>query len=477
MRKGLSDTLKLYGESDFYPFHMPGHKRNLKDGIFREVLCYDITEIDGFDNLHQPEFLIREAQERAAKLYHSKEAYFLVNGSTAGILSAVSAAAEYGKKLIIARNCHKAVYNAAFLNRMQLYYVYPKVIEDYGMAGEVMADDLEEIIRKVLREEPEMEKGGIAGIVITSPTYDGIVSDVLELSETAHRYGIPLIVDQAHGAHFGLHPAYPENAVKEGADIVIHSVHKTLSAPTQTALLHRNSERIEGEILKKYLRIYQSSSPSYLLMAGIDDAVFQAEREGYERLEKVFSWRCEFLEKIKNCMYIRVCQVTEPGKLIISAGSSVTGQKLYDVLRDEYHLQMEMAAGSYVTAILTMMDEKEGIDRLLCALLEIDRKLSEGGISAVYERAISAVLFRPKVVMGIWDAYRSPYHELSLKEAVGRGSAEFVNLYPPGIPLLVPGEELDGQVAAVIMAYLEKGYTLHGICKNKIKVIKLQNEE
>lgn len=478
MSKGLSDALELYGSSDFYPFHMPGHKRNLTDGIFQEVFRYDITEIDGFDNLHQPESLIKDAQERAAKLYHSKEAYFLVNGSTAGILSAVSAAAEYGKKLIIARNCHKAVYNAAFLNRMQLYYVYPKIIEEYGMAGAVTADDLEEVIGKILEEEPETEKGGIAGIVITSPTYDGIASDVLKLSETAHKYGIPLIVDQAHGAHFGLHPAYPESAVKEGADIVIHSVHKTLSAPTQTALLHRNSERIGGKVLRKYLQIFQTSSPSYLLMAGIDDAVFRAEREGYERLDNIFLWRRDFLEKIKNCMYIRVCQMTEPGKLIISAaGSSMTGQRLYDVLREEYHLQMEMAAGSYVTAILTMMDEKRGIERLSHALLEIDRKLSTEGISVVKGHVPSAVSLRPKAVMDIWDAYRAPYFETSLKGAVGKTSAEFVNLYPPGIPLLVPGETLDGQMAAVILTYLENGYTLQGICKNKIKVIKLQNEQ
>ncbi len=500
MSEGLFDSLEKYGCTDFYPFHMPGHKRDPESGRLAGIYRYDITEIDGFDNLHQPEGIIGKAQERAAGLYGSKETYFLINGSTAGILSAVSAVAERAGKLLIARNCHKAVYHAAFLNRIDLRYVYPSMIEGYNITGQVTAKDLEREIRAILAEEKEgVGKAGtvggagrageagtagrvgkaperIAGIVITSPTYDGIVSDVKEISAMAHSFGIPLIVDQAHGAHFGMHPAFPESAVREGADIVIHSVHKTLPAPTQTALIHRNGNLTDGEALRKYLRIYQSSSPSYLLMAGIDEAMRIAERDGYRLLDGLLRMRGEFIEKIGRCRYIRVCSQTEPGKLVISAvGCPVTGQMLYDVLRERYHLQMEMASRSCVTAILSMMDREEGFARLSEALIEIDREIAEKLHGKKGEPPACGDLpvleLRPQARSSLWQAYTSPYREIGLGEAEGAVAAEFVGLYPPGIPLLVPGEILDRQMIQTILEYKRSGYNVQGIRENKIKVV------
>ena len=476
MSKGLYKSLKDYSESDFYPFHMPGHKRNQESGPLAELYGMDITEIDGFDNLHQPETLLREAQERAAQLYHSKETYFLVNGSTAGILSAVSTVAGRAGSLIVARNCHKAVYHAAFLNHLKLYYVYPKIKEEYDIAGSILPESIEMAIQDILSEEgAAKEKASelIAGVVIPSPTYDGISSDIGEIAKIAHRYGIPLIVDQAHGAHFGIHPAYPENAVREGADIVIHSVHKTLPAPTQTALIHRNGSLTDGEILRKYLQIYQSSSPSYLLMAGIDEAVKLAKQEGFARLDELFSLRKDLTDSLRGCAYIRICPYTEPGKLVISVkGSSMTGQMLYDILRERYHLQMEMASGSYVLAILTMMDRKEGFDRLKKALLEIDGALAEDKADGESRLCMPDVAQHPKVKTDLWKAYLAPFEKIPLCRAQGRIVSEFINLYPPGIPLLVPGEVLDEQMIEIIQAYQKNDYTLQGVYKNEIKVTK-----
>ena len=472
MKKGLLESLQSYSESDFYPFHMPGHKRKLEKEPFAKICRYDITEIDGFDNLHKPESILREAQERAAKLYDSEETYYLVNGSTSGILSAVSTVASRAHTLIIARNCHRAVYHAAFLNHMKLHYVYPEMISEYDIAGPVTGDSLERSIKDILNmEKAENQKARelIAGVVITSPTYDGITSNVKEIADLVHAYGIPLIVDQAHGAHFGMHPAYPENAVKEGADIVIHSVHKTLPAPTQTALLHRNGALTDKEILKKYLQIYQSSSPSYILMAGIDEAVRIAEEEGHQRLNHLLDLRNFFLKEMKKCRHIRVCPLTEPGKLIISVkGSSMTGQMLYDILRDRYHLQMEMASGSYVTAILSMMDSQEGMYRFAHALLQIDQGLTE---KKEQDRESDFAL-RPAVTLPMWSAYMASFEEIALDQADGKTAAEFINLYPPGIPILVPGEALDGEIIKAIHFYLENGYTIQGIFDHRIRVVK-----
>ncbi len=481
MSKGLYDELKKYGESDIYPFHMPGHKRSLQSGALADFYQMDITEIDGFDNLHQPESIIKDAQKRAAELYHSEETYFLINGSTAGILSAVSAVAGKAGSLIIARNCHKAVYHAAFLNRFKLYYIYPETIEEYGISGSVQPENLKNLIDNILFSEGNDKKKPsevIAGIVVTSPTYEGIASDINRLVKVAHSYNLPIIVDQAHGAHFGIHPAYPESAVWEGADLVIHSIHKTLPAPTQTALIHRNGVLTDREQLKKYLRIYQSSSPSYLLMAGIDEAIRIVSQEGYDRLESLFQRRSRVVNALKNCRYIQICPETEPGKLVIFIKNCVmTGHMLYEVLRNKYHLQMEMEAGNYVIAILSMMDCEEGVERLNTALLDIDAMLvkSEGEKNTVEnkkeKKQLPDLKFYPEVSLDLWEAYRAPYEEVEIEKAQGRTAAEFINLYPPGIPLLVPGEIWDNKMIQAVQTYQENGYVIQGIYNNKIKVI------
>lgn len=495
MKKELFEELKEYGESDYYPFHMPGHKRNSVREFLDPVYQCDITEIDGFDNLHQAQGILKEAQESAAALYASEETYFLINGSTAGILSAVSAVANRGKKLIIARNCHKAVYHAAFLNQLEIEYVYPDIIKEYGVSAGILQEQVQDKIDEIIiREGIKKSEANtlIAGIVLTSPTYDGILSDIEGIVKTAHSYGIPVIADQAHGAHFGFHPAFPVSAVTEGADLVIHSVHKTLPAPTQTALLHKNGVLVSSEAVRKYLGIYQSSSPSYLLMAGIDTCMRIVAEEGRERLENILHYRKGLIKKTESLKYIRIYPsmaeralenqksfwpgIEEPGRLLISVkGSSITGRQLYDILRETYHLQMEMCGADYVIAILSMMDKKEGFERLAKALEEIDKwidsrkesgklpgeNFSEKEILSEYQQ------YRPEAVFQLSDAFMAEGCYIPLEEAQGRTAAEFVNLYPPGIPVLVPGEIVDKEMIQMINMYLEGGYTVQGVLMDK----------
>lgn len=494
MKRNLFEELKTYGESDFYPFHMPGHKRNPDSGFLPEMYKIDITEIDGFDNLHHAEGIIKNAQEKAASLYHSKETFYLINGSTVGILTSIAALSDRGKKLIMARNCHKAVYHGAFLNQLETEYIYPKMIEEFGISDGITAQQVEDKIQEIiLREGISDEQAGklIAGIVVTSPTYDGILSDVNSIVKIAHNYGIPVIVDQAHGAHFGFHSAFPENAVSDGADLVIHSTHKTLPAPTQTALLHYNSLLVSLETVKKYLRIYQSSSPSYVLMAGIDSCMDFVKREGQERLEQLLISRKELSERSKELKKMKIYPsmlerginghdiskiffqgTEEPGRLLISVrGSGFTGQQLYDVLRETYHLQMEMCASDYVIAILSMMDRKEGFDRLWKALSETDKLLTNTEKNTKEEKTQFPEYchFQPDAVLKISDAYMAEEESVLLCEAKGRIVSEFVNLYPPGIPLLVPGEKVDEKIIPMIEAYLDNGYVVQGIERDGAK--------
>ena len=320
--KTIYNYLNEYSESDFYGMHMPGHKRNEK--MMENDLPYkiDITEIDGFDDLHHADGIIREAQERAARLYGADETHFLVNGSTVGILSAIMGVTDKGDQILVARNCHKSVYHAIYLNELEPVYVYPEYDEKTGLNGEVKADE----IALLLEKNPN-----IKAVMIVSPTYDGVVSDVKKIAEVAHANEIPLIVDEAHGAHFGFDPYFPKNANENGADIIIHSVHKTLPSLTQTALLHINGTFVNREKVRMYLHMLQSSSPSYVLMTSIDECMELIEKKG----EDIFSAYVDNLQKMReelgklSCLRLVETSHYDCSKFVISErNKNITRRKL-----------------------------------------------------------------------------------------------------------------------------------------------------
>ena len=441
----IEQKLKALAQSDVYPFHMPGHKRQLS-GFFPYEL--DITEIEGFDNLHHAKGLLFEAQQYAAQMYQSRKAYYLVNGSTCGILAAISAATTKGGRVLVARNCHKAVYNAIYLRGLKAEYVYP-VATHYGIQGQIQAADVE---RKLV------EKPDIQAIVITSPTYDGLVSDVRAIADLAHAHGIPLIVDEAHGAHFGLDEAFPDNATVLGADAVIMSVHKTLPAPTQTAILHLCSDRINVTKMEKFLGIYETSSPSYVLMAGIEESLRLAdEAKGVQLTEYVRRLQI-FREKMRRLTILRVpdradftgeeAYAYDIGKLLLVTNGAISGKALQELLLKKYGLQMEMSSGNYVLAMTSFMDTEEGLERLADALLEIDATLT---VTDQREMFSPEKIYRqPKKAMEIDEVQDGESTSVAFSEAEGRICADYIYLYPPGIPVIVPGEVLDQQTLTVI---------------------------
>ena len=441
----IEQKLKALAQSDVYPFHMPGHKRQLS-GFFPYEL--DITEIEEFDNLHHAKGLLFEAQQYAAQMYQSRKAYYLVNGSTCGILAAISAATTKGGRVLVARNCHKAVYNAIYLRGLKAEYVYP-VATHYGIQGQIQAADVE---RKLV------EKPDIQAIVITSPTYDGLVSDVRAIADLAHAHGIPLIVDEAHGAHFGLDEAFPDNATVLGADAVIMSVHKTLPAPTQTAILHLCSDRINVTKMEKFLGIYETSSPSYVLMAGIEESLRLAdEAKGVQMKEYVRRLQI-FREKMRRLTILRVpdradftgeeAYAYDIGKLLLVTNGAISGKALQELLLKKYGLQMEMSSGNYVLAMTSFMDTEEGLERLADALLEIDATLT---VTDQREMFSPEKIYRqPKKAMEIDEVQDGESTSVAFSEAEGRICADYIYLYPPGIPVIVPGEVLDQQTLTVI---------------------------
>ncbi|MCR5371138.1 MAG: aminotransferase class I/II-fold pyridoxal phosphate-dependent enzyme, partial [Clostridium sp.] len=382
-RQSLQEKLRAYGETDMYPFHMPGHKRNREWAErFSSPFSADITEIMGFDNLHRPEGILRDAMEDAAALYGAERTWFLVGGSTAGILAALSAAALPGEKILMASNCHRSAYHAAVLRDLMPVFVRPEISEEYGVSCAVRPEDVERILSENAAERGGPE-GRIRAVFLTSPTYEGVISDIRRIAETAHRFGIPLIVDEAHGAHLAFIGMAGESAVACGADLVIQSVHKTLPALTQTALLHlcRGGEKyFSPEALTRWLRVFESSSPSYILMESIDSCLrYMGSAEGARAAKDYMSRLSALRASLEGLKHIRLfsAECADPSKLVLfpDRALGMTGKDLADLLRLRYHLETEMACRDYVIAMTSVMDTEDAFRWLEEALYELDREL------------------------------------------------------------------------------------------------------
>ena len=466
----LFEKLSAYGASDYYPYHMPGHKRRLKTDTMRELAQIDITEIDGFDNLHDAQGILKRIQEEAAAAYGAEESFFLVNGSTAGILSAISTAVSPGGKILMVRGAHKSAYHAAYLRDLQIAYLWPGVHPLFGCNLPATAKEVEE----ALQQTPDVQ-----AVFIVSPTYEGLAADVKSIAEAAHKRNIPLIVDEAHGAHLGFDGRWPESSVKQGADLVIQSLHKTLPAPTQTAILHVNGKLVDRCRLRRFLGIYQTSSPSYIFMAAMEDAIATTSANR----EKLFGdfweyWKgmTESLSACRNLIFLKE-ENSDPGKLaVMDKTGFLDGEQLYEMLLHKYHLQPEMAAGRYVLAMFTIGDTKEGYERLTKALLEIDEYITTERKQRTQEKlmeregnrmadAVTPVCIQKKTqaVIGIGRAWDTPKEWVLLKDAEGKTAGEYVNLYPPGSPIIVPGEIFTKDILTEIAAYRQQGFHVQGV--------------
>ena len=465
----LYRALEIYSQEDYYPFHMPGHKRN-PDTVNTDLpFDRDITEIDGFDNLHHPEGILKKAQETAASVYDTKECYYSVNGSTAALLAAVSATVPRNGQILVARNCHKAVYHALYLRNLIPTYVYPQMDPKWWINGGISSDKVE----RALAENPE-----IKAVLLTSPTYDGVVSDIEKIAEIVHRYEIPLIVDEAHGAHFHFSNYFPTSAAELGADLVIQSFHKTLPSMTQTAVLHNCSDRVDSRLIRRFMGIYQSSSPSYILMASIDACMDTMAAEGKQMFRDFTRILEQTRKRLSVCKYIRLVDPVkgkngvfdyDRSKLVFSTRASLlSGSDLYHILLDRYHIQMEMESENYVLAIASVGDREEGFERLCQAIEELDQEqadLIKAGIPAEENKKLDtrSMHFVLTQMMSMADAMEAPTEKCPLEESIGRISAEFAYLYPPGIPLITPGEQITGQFIRNMRIYMDKGLYLQGL--------------
>jgi len=456
----LLEKLEKY-KNTAVPMHMPGHKRYKRVRYLKRLAAdIDITEIEGFDDLHHPTGIIKESQERAAKIWGAARSHFLVGGSTAGIISAVYSHTRRGDTVLLSRNCHKSVYHAIEICGLTPKYIYPEK-DDNGIFQSISPEDVENNIE------------GVSLVIITSPTYEGIVSDIARISKITHKGGALLLVDEAHGAHFGFSSEFPDSAIKLGADIVIQSLHKTLPSLTQTAIAHL-SERANDEAFSRALNIFETSSPSYLLMSSIDSCIDYADT--HRGLFKKWRIRLDrFKEKTRSLKHLKILfgEENEIGeiydfdksKIVIGTGkTNITGFDLMSALR-KHKIELEMASYGYAIAMTGIFDSKKSLDSLVRALKKIDKTLLSS-IKSTVEIPI------PEFHASPCDAVSSEHEVVFSGEAEGCISAEYIWAYPPGIPMIVPGEVFTEKIIAALQMLKNSGANIIS-CDESLRTFKV----
>lgn len=460
----LEKYFQHYNEKKLLPLHMPGHQRK-KDMGTALPYAYDYTEVDELDNLHAPEGILQEAMNRTAAYYGCSDCFYLVNGSSSGLQAGIFTLLEEGDEVVVARNCHRSVFYALSLRKAKIHFLLPEFWEDFSCFGSVSLKEVERLIKEFPKSK---------ALIFTSPSYEGVVSDVEGIARLCHENGLSLLVDEAHGAHFSPKrgTSFPESAISLGADLVVQSPHKTLCSLTQSAWILGNGERYSREKLSFYLSVFQTTSPSYPLMLSLEKATTLLEREG----EVLFSHWKEvmkgFREQARTLSYFsflwekeEACFAMDYSKIFLRAlgiPELRLGRDLAKLLREDYGIESEMHSGENLLLMTGPFISEEELDRLFLALKDIERRFGEEKGKPLRSKLLSSALYQISVAentLQISEGLKEG-EELNLRDGEGRICLEYLSLYPPGIPLLFPGEKLTAEKIQGIEALEKEGIEL-----------------
>lgn len=451
--------------------HMPGHKqgKGFDADFINKIVRFDLTELPGLDNFHKPEGAILESMDALKKAVGSLKSYFLVNGSSSGIHAGILSCFKRGDKILVNRNCHKSVINALILIGIKPVFIMPDYLEEFNLP---LPPDFSSW-KKALDENPEVK-----GAFVTTPDYYGICQPLADLADLLHEHGKLLLVDEAHGAHFAFSDELPETALKQGADLCVQSFHKTLPAFTQAAVLHIGSTRINAEKVQRAISMLTTTSPSYMIMASMDYARDFLERKGEEAYGKLAGMLDDIKQRLKKMKNLRLIPDNiggierDPTRLVIDTSlSDITGYALYNRLCREYGIYAEMSDISHVVFILTLADTWEDIYNLAKALTEIDKSLNKGGNKFSFRMPLSA----GECSLADLNDFLDSSEEIPLEDAEGCVSAEMVTPYPPGIPVLCPGELITKEHIQYLAEVIRSGADVHGMGtdKNGTKTVRI----
>ncbi|MVP02154.1 aminotransferase class I/II-fold pyridoxal phosphate-dependent enzyme [Paenibacillus lutrae] len=470
-------------------FHVPGHKSGrgadpAAASFFEPLMALDYTEISGLDDLHQPEGVIREAQELAADCFGADETFFLVGGSTVGNLAMIMSLCGTGDILLVQRNVHKSVLHGLMLAGAHAVFISPALDGDSGIPASVRWCDVEDALNRY----PEAK-----GLLLTNPNYYGMGVNLRPYAELAHSRGIPLLVDEAHGAHYGFHPELPESALASGADAVVQSTHKMLSAMTMGAMLHLQGDRMDRGRIRTLLAMLQSSSPSYPILASLDLARKQMHTCGRELINQgldAVKLLCSGIHSVHGLKVLEPPVAPEaydsldPFKITLyDSTGTLTGTDLQELL-EEAGCYVEFASGAYVLLLLTIFTSLEDAQRALDVCRSIStrylierQELRDTSPNSMYKPLLYSV--SKPVPMGsplFTNNQEQNVVLASLDDSTGQRSAEMVIPYPPGIPLLYPGEIITEETADKLKKLVASGARFHGSVEVMRGYLKVRQE-
>lgn len=472
MQTPIINGLKKYALENNKRFHMPGHKGKELLKFLGEIIPeIDVTEVEGTDNLHDPSSIIYESQKLAAKVFGARETFYSVNGTTGGIHAAITATIKPKGKALIQRDCHRAVYNALILGRITPKYIYPR----YSKENNIVTSVIPEAIERELSLDNEIE-----AVIITYPSYYGICSDIKRIAEIVHRHGKILIVDEAHGSHLRFNDRLPISALDAGADIVIQSTHKTLPAFTQSSMIHVGSHRVDVEKLRTMISMFQTTSPSYILMSSIDYAVAFMGKQGEDKLESLLDNIKKWTSYMKQIDRVNILDRDSKNNEIFDFDNTkilmriegLTGKFMENILRERYKVQIEMSDYYYGLALTSVLDEDKDLEKLAYSIADISKKQSYMNMTL---NNIDIRRIKPDIKISLNDAFYSEKTEVQLLKSSGKISADFIIPYPPGIPIVCPGEVISDEIISYIETLKKNNIPILGFLdynKEKIKILK-----
>ena len=459
----IYEALERFRSMRVVPFDVPGHKRGRGNPELTRLLgetcvSMDVNSMKPLDNLCHPVSVIRDAEDLAADAFGAAHAFLMVGGTTSAVQSMVLSAVKGGEKIILPRNVHRSVMGAMVLCGAVPVYVNPECDDRLGIPLGMKVSEVE----RAIRENPDAK-----AVLVNNPTYYGICSDLKAIVELAHAHGMLCLADEAHGTHFYFHEDLPMSAMEAGADLAAVSMHKSGGSLTQSSLLLAGPNMSPGHV-RQIINLTQTTSASYLLLSSLDIArrnLALRGREEFGRVMRMADYAREeinaiggyyaFSKELINGDSVYDFDITKLSVNTLNIG--LAGIEVYDLLRDEYDIQIEFGDLGNILAYLSIGDRPREIERLVSALSEVRRRFGKSSAGLMKQEYID-----PEVVVSPQRAFYAPKERLPMEETVGRVCSEFVMCYPPGIPILTPGERITQDIIAYILYAKEKGCSMTG---------------
>lgn len=485
------DVLQDYVTSGTIPFHTPGHKqgigmhKRLRDFVGDNVLAIDLTQVGNLDDLNAPQGPILEAHALAAQAWGADTTHFLVNGSTAGNQAMLMSALRPDQTVLLPRNSHKSAVSALIMSAARPVYMQPEVDQELHVDHCVTP----ETVTRTLDAHPEAK-----AVFITSPTYYGATAELAAIERVVHARDKLLLVDEAWGPHLHFHHELPPSATSIGADITVNSTHKLLSALSQASMIHTRGKRVDLGRLRSTLRIFQSTSPNLVLLASLDVARMQMATEGEKLLTRTLALAREArgrLNAISGVYCMGTDQIGRPGvagydetRIVITVKNlGYTGYEAENILRNRYNVQVELADLFNVVALISIGSTQDHIDRLVSAVSELareDRPIDIYSPTGVLDQRLKKKTYKmppiPELVVTPREAFLREHVEVPFKKSAGRVCAEVITPYPPGIPIVCPGERITDETIDYLRLELRAGVHIQGPVDPKLRTIRILPE-